>query len=333
MITKRYLATRSIYAIATTFVAIVINFLLPRLVPGNPAVTILATKYHYLPPGQVKLLESEFGLTNASLLSQFETYIVQLFHGNLGVSFYYYPQTVVQVIAEHLPWTLFLLGTATLISAFLGVYVGRVTGWTSGSKGETTLSSFFIALTSLPYFWFAILMQLLLAVDLVIMGVHIFPISGTFGIQFTQGFNLPFITSVLWHSILPIFTIVATSFPGFALTMRNTMVNMNKEDHIIMARAKGLREEQIIKKYAARNAILPVSTHIVLAFGYIVSGAFFVEVVFSYKGIGYMLYQAVTSQDYPLTDGIFLIITFTVIIANFISDLLYAYLDPRVQLR
>lgn len=337
MITKRYLAIRSLYAIATSFVAIVLNFLLPRLTPGNPAVTALVTTYHYLPPGKLKLLEAQFGLTNAPLYVQFETYFVNLLHGNLGFSFHYYPQTVVQVIAEHLPWTLFLLGTATLISSFLGVVIGRIVGWKSGTRGETVTSSIFIGLTSLPYFWFAIILQLLLAVDLVIRigttSFHIFPINGSYSIFLNPGFTPQFIYSALRHSALPLISIVVTAFPGFALTMRNTMVNLNKEDYITMAKAKGLHEYDIVKKYAGRNAVLPVSTHIVLAFGYIVAGAFFVEIVFGYQGIGYVLYEAVTSQDFPLTDGIFLVITFTVIIANFVADLLYAYLDPRVQLR
>ena len=241
MITKRYLITRSIYAIATTFVAIVINFLLPRLTPGNPAVTALATTYHYLPPGKLKLLESQFGLTNAPLYVQFETYFWNLLHGNLGFSFHYYPETVTQVIAQHLPWTLFLLGTATLISSFLGVVIGRITGWMSGTKGETTLSSIFIALTSLPYFWFAIILQLVLAVDLVINGFRFFPINGSYSVFVTPGVNLPCIITALRHSLLPLISIVVTAFPGLALTMRNPMVNLNKEDYITMAKAKGLR--------------------------------------------------------------------------------------------
>ncbi len=333
MITKRYFIIRSIYAAATVFVAVVINFLLPRMIPGNPAVTILLANYHYLPPGKLALLESEFGLNNSSMLYQFERYIIELLHGNLGLSFYYYPESVSQVIMSHLPWTLFLLGTATTISSILGIIVGRMTGWKSGTKGESALSSIFIALTSLPYFWLAIIFQLVFAVMLVIDGVRIFPIGGAYSISINPSISLAFYLSVARHSLLPIITLVLTTFPGFALTMRNTMVNLNKEDYIVMAKAKGLRENYIIRKYAGRNAVLPVATHVVLAFGYIVSGAFFVEVVFSYPGIGYILYQAVTSQDYPLIDGIFLIITITVIIANFIADLLYAYLDPRVQLR
>lgn len=328
MITRRYLLIRTSYAIATAFVAIVINFLLPRIVPGNPAVTILLLNYHYLPPGKLKLLESEFGLSNASLLVQFKDYLIQLFHGNLGISYYYYPQTVAQVISEYMPWTLFLLGVSTAISSFLGVVFGRIIGWRAGSKGESITSSIFIGMTSMPYFWLALVFIIVFAVWL-----PLFPIGGSFSILISPAFNIKFIANVLYHAILPITTIVITTFPAFALTMRNTMVNQSKEDYLLMAKAKGIPQRIISKKYAGRNAILPVTTHIVLAFGYIVAGALFVEVVFSYQGIGFALYNAVTSEDYWLIDGVFLMITFTVIIANFIVDLLYAILDPRVELR
>ena len=327
MITSRYVARRTIYAIITAFVAIIINFLLPRIIPGNPAAVILFANYHYLPVGKVKLLESEFGL-QGSLLYQFERYIIELFHGNLGISFSNYPATVTQLIESHLPWTLYLLGVSTLISSVLGVFLGRLIGWRAGSKSESAVSSLFIGLTSLPYFWLAIIFLLLFAFD-----IPIFPLGGTYSIGAVPGFSLNYLENIVDHSLLPIVTIVLTTAPAFALTMRSTMINQNKEDYLLMAKAKGIPQRIIEKQYAAKNAILPVTTHIVLAFGYIVAGAFFVEVVFSYQGIGYLLYTAVTSYDYPVVDGVFLMITITVIIANFIADLLYAYLDPRVELR
>ncbi|MCL5783468.1 MAG: ABC transporter permease [Candidatus Thermoplasmatota archaeon] len=329
MITRKYLATRTSYAIVTAIIALIINFLLPRLVPGNPVYTILLTKYHYLPPNQIKLLESQFGLQNPSLWYQFQRYIIELFHGNLGISYYYYPSTVVNVIATHLPWTLYLLGTSTAISSLIGVIVGKYIGWHSGTRKETFVSALFMGLTSIPFFWIAVIFQLVFALYL----TNLLPISGAFSVTLVPSFTAAFILSVIKHSILPIFTLVLVSFPGFSLTMRNTMVNQNREDYLTLAKAKGIPERLIVKNYAARNAVLPVATHIVLAFGYVVAGAFFVEVVFSYPGIGDALYVAVTSLDYPLVDGIFLMITLTVIIANFISDILYAYLDPRVELR
>ncbi len=329
MITTRYLIIRTIYAIVTGFVAIVLNFLLPRIGGTNPAISIVLLRNHYLKESQVKLLEAQFGLQpHTSIFLQFKDYIIQLLHGNLGISYYYYPESVSHVIFSHLPWTLYLLGISTLVSSILGVIFGRITGWRAGSKSESAVSSIFIGLTSLPFFWLALVFVLLFAVFL-----PIFPVGGVFSVFMVPGPNFSFIWSVIYHSILPIITIVITTFPAFALTMRNTMINQNKEDYLLMAKAKGIPQRIISKKYAGRNAILPVTTHIVLAFGYIVAGAFFVEVVFSYKGIGYVLYNAVESYDYWLIDGIFLIITFTVIIANYIVDLLYAILDPRVELR
>ena len=329
MITRRYLVVRSSYAIVTALVAITLNFLLPRIIPGNPAAVILFANYHYLPPGKVKLLDAEFGLTSHNLGIEYIDYLKQLFlHFNLGISFSQYPNTVAHLIETHLPWTLYLLGVSTLVSSVLGVIFGRWIGWRAGSRGESVTSSVFIGLTSLPYFWLAIIFILVFA-----FMIPIFPLGGSFSITVSSSDTLAFLGSIITHSLLPIITIVITTFPAFALTMRNTMVNQNKEDYLLMARAKGLPMHVIEKRYAGRNAILPVTTHIVLAFGYIVSGAFFVEVVFSYQGIGYLLYQAVTSYDYPLVDGIFLMITITVIIANFLADLLYALLDPRVELR
>lgn len=329
MITRRYLVVRSSYAIVTALVAITLNFLLPRIIPGNPAAVILFANYHYLPPGKVKLLDAEFGLTSHNLGIEYIDYLKQLFlHFNLGISFSQYPNTVAHLIETHLPWTLYLLGVSTLLSSVLGVIFGRWIGWRAGSRGESVTSSVFIGLTSLPYFWLAIIFILVFA-----FMIPIFPLGGSFSITISSSNTLAFLGSIITHSLLPIITIVITTFPAFALTMRNTMVNQNKEDYLLMARAKGLPMHVIEKRYAGRNAILPVTTHIVLAFGYIVSGAFFVEVVFSYQGIGYLLYQAVTSYDYPLVDGIFLMITITVIIANFLADLLYALLDPRVELR
>ena len=329
MITRRYLVVRSSYAIVTALVAITLNFLLPRIIPGNPAAVILFANYHYLPPGKVKLLDAEFGLTSHNLGIEYIDYLKQLFlHFNLGISFSQYPNTVAHLIETHLPWTLYLLGVSTLLSSVLGVIFGRWIGWRAGSRGESVTSSIFIGLTSLPYFWLAIIFILVFA-----FMIPIFPLGGSFSISIPSSDTLAFLGSIVTHSLLPIITIVITTFPAFALTMRNTMVNQNKEDYLLMAKAKGLPKHVIEKRYAGRNAILPVTTHIVLAFGYIVSGAFFVEVVFSYQGIGYLLYQAVTSYDYPLVDGIFLMITITVIIANFLADLLYALLDPRVELR
>ncbi len=332
MITLRYITRKIIYMAITLYIAITFNFLLPRLIPGNPAVTILLSRYKYLPPGKVKLLESEFHLTG-TLWQQYVGYLSGLAHGNLGVSYYFYPESVSQIIMTHLPWTLFLLGSATIISVVIGVAYGSFIGWRSGSTTESFLSSVAVTLTSVPYFWLGLIFQLVFAVLIVVNGFHLFPVAQAYSYKVTPGANLPFLESVAWHAALPLITLVITSFPGFALIMRNTMATTLNEDHILMAHAKGLTQRRIMKRYASRNAILPVATSIALSFAYIVGGAFLVEVIFSYPGIGYTLYNAVTVGDYPLMQGIFLIITTTVILANFFVDIMYAFLDPRVSLR
>jgi peptide/nickel transport system permease protein len=332
VITLRYIVRKIVYMSITLYIAITFNFLLPRLIPGNPAVTILLSRYKYLPPGKVKLLENEFHLTG-TLWQQYVGYLTGLVHGNLGVSYYFYPESVSQIIMTHLPWTLFLLGTATIISVLIGVSYGSFIGWRSGSRTESLLSSIAVSLTSVPYFWLGLIFQLVFAVMIIIDGTHIFPVAQAYSYNVTPGPNLPFIESVAWHAALPLITLVITSYPGFALIMRNTMTTALHDDYILMANAKGLTQRRIMKRYASRNAILPVATSIALSFAYIVGGAFLVEVIFSYPGIGYTLYNAVTVGDYPLMQGVFLIITTTVILANFLVDIMYAFLDPRVSLK
>jgi len=333
MITRGYLVRRIIYMAITLFVAISFVFLLPRLAPGNPVLVILLTKYGgVIKPEQMKIIESQLNLSG-TLWQQYLSFWGSLFHGNLGPSYYYYPASVSSLILSHLPWTFFLLGTATFISVVLGVFVGSYSGWKRGYS-DSFLQAFSIGLTSVPYFWLALIFQLVFAVLIILgNGSHLLPVAGTYGLFVTPGFNLPFIVSMLKHSTLPLATLVITSFPGFALLMRNTVITVLDEDYVLLAKAKGLNNNTIRRLYVNKNAILPVATTVALAFASIVGGAFIVEEVFSYQGIGYFLYTAVTEYDYPLIEGVFLIITFTTIFANFAVDLLYAFLDPRVVLK
>ena len=332
LLTARYLTRRLIYLGITFFIAVSINFFLPRLIPGNPVYTILISRYgNQIKPQYIHLIESQLNLTG-TLWQQYIGYWDSLLHGYLGVSFYYYPSTVVSLIATSLPWTLFLLGTATILSVFVGVSIATYIGWRLGGKADSLISSIAIGLGSLPFFWLGLIFQIVFGLLITINGVHLFPIAHAFSASIYPGFTSSFIISVLYHSFLPIITLVLISFPGFTLLMRNTISTIINDDYVQMARAKGLRTWRIKKMYVNRNARLPIATSVALAFGSIVGGAFLVEVVFSYPGIGYVLYNAVTTSDFPLIDGIFLIITITVIIANLIVDLLYAILDPRVVL-
>lgn len=333
MANLRYILKRGGYLLITAFFAITLNFLIPRLMPGNPAVFVLLSRYgNRINPHELNLVESQLHLTG-SLWSQYVGYMSGLFHGNLGVSYFYYPESVSQIIATHLPWTLFLLGTATVISVIIGVSIASYIGWRLGGKSDSLISAISMSLGAIPFFWLGLIFQVIFGVMITVFGFHLFPVAHGFGGNVVEGPNIPFILSVLHHAFLPLITLILISFPSFALLMRNTISTIINEDYVLMARAKGLRTWRLKKFYVNKNAKLPVATSVALALGSIVGGAFLVEVVFSYPGIGYVLYNAVTTKDFPLIDGIFLVITFTVMIANFLVDILYSVLDPRVVLQ
>lgn len=323
-----YLARRIGFYLVTAWAAITMNFFIPRLMPGNPVQLLIARLQGQgqITARAIHALTVAFGLnTKASLLSQYGHYWVQLLHGNLGTSITYYPSTVASVIATSLPWTLMLVGVATVISFLVGTFLGAMVAWRRGSWLELALptSTF---LSAVPYFWLG-----LVAVSFFGVFLGWFPLSGGFAQGMSITFSGAFIASALYHAILPAFTIVATSMAGWILGMRNMMVTTLGEDYVLVAQAKGLAERRVMITYAARNAILPSIASFALAISFVVSGAILVEYVFSYPGIGYVLFQAVNNEDYPLMQAIFLIITLAVLVANLIADLAYVLLDPRTR--
>lgn len=325
--TVSYLARRFGFYLVTLWVALTINFLLPRLMPGNPAIALLAKFNGRLGPQALKAIEVAFGVhVHESLLTQYAQYLGQLAHGNLGVSLTFFPEPVGQVIANAIPWTLGLVGTATVISFALGMLVGVYTAWHRGGALDTVLPPVFTMMYGLPYFWVALAILYLVGFDL-----HWFPISGGYTDGITQGLTMNYFLDVINHAVLPAFTIVLTALGYWAVNMRNTMITTLSEDYVTMASAKGLKERAVMFGYAARNAILPNLTGFAMSLGFVVSGAILTEIVFSYPGVGYMLFQAVEQEDYPLIQGLLLLIVIAVLAANFIADVLYAVLDPRVN--
>jgi peptide/nickel transport system permease protein len=323
----RHVAGRlGLYLIAL-WAALTINFLLPRMMPGNPAIALLAKFNGRLSPQALKAIEIAFGIhQNESLWTQYLQYLTQLSHGNLGISLTFFPTSVATVIGEALPWTIGLVGMATVISFALGMLMGIYSAWRRGGSWDAVMPPVFTTLSSFPYFWVA------LAV-LYVVGFRLgwFPTSGGYTNGIAEGFNWPYISNILAHGVLPAFTIVLTSVGYWAVNMRNTMMTTLTEDYVTMARAKGLRDRVVMMGYAARNAVLPNVTGFAMSLGFVVSGAILTEVVFSYPGVGYMLFQAVQQEDYPLIQGLLLLIVLAVLAANLIADLLYAVLDPRVS--
>ncbi|HEX9553711.1 MAG TPA: ABC transporter permease [Streptosporangiaceae bacterium] len=322
----RLLARRTALYLVTAIVAITVNFFIPRLMPGNPVQAAIGHMQSRVTPATIRALDLQYGLnTNLGLWGQYLHYWNLLLHGNLGISFSAYPSTVTSVIRAALPWTIGLVGLATIISFVLGTLLGIAAAWRRGSWLDNLLPTmtFFQAA---PYFFVAILMVAVFATKL-----GWFPTNSGYNTTLTNpGFNAPFISSVLGHAVLPALTIVVGSVAGWIIGMRNMMLTTMDEDYVLIARAKGLSQPRVIQ-YAARNAILPSVSGFSLAIGFVVSGSLLTEIVFSYPGVGFIMLQAVASEDYPLLQGIFLIITFAVLAANFIADVTYSILDPRTS--
>src|ERR1700733_13091126 len=314
------------YAVAA-WVAITINFAIPRVLPGN-AVDRLLAKYPTLDANSLGAPPAEFGThTPGSLISQCFTYLGDLAHGNLGTSVNLYPAKVTTVIAQTLPWTVILVGTATIISFLLGTLLGILAAWRRGGWLDRTLPAFTF-LQATPYFFLA-----LIVIELFAVSWGLFPFGQGYSLGLAPGWDWSFISSAIYHSILPALTIIVTSMAGWMLQMRNVMITTIGEDYVLVAQAKGLSTRRIMFTYAARNAILPNIAGFALAIGFVIAGALVMEIVFSYPGVGYQLFQAVTNDDFPVMQGIFLAISATVLVCSLLADVVYVLADPRVRTR
>jgi len=321
----RVLLTRALFYIITAFAAITINFFLPRMMPGDPIERMLVRFQGQLSPEAVFALRKLFGEGDDNLWTQYWAYWGNIFRGDLGVSISAYPASVGSMIGQGLPWTLGLIGLCTVLSFAIGISLGMLVGWRRGSWWDG-LVPFTTFLSSIPYFWFGIIMVYLFAIIL-----HWFPLSGGYQAGLMPGWNGDFITSVVVYGTLPAITIVISSVGGWLLGMRNMMVTTLSEDYVLLAQAKGLKTSRVRQRYAGRNAILPSLASFAMSLGFLVGGSIVTEVVFNYPGLGYTLFQAVNQQDYPLMQGIFLVITLTVLVANLIADFVYVMLDPRTR--
>jgi peptide/nickel transport system permease protein len=321
-----YLLRRIVFYVFTAWAAITINFFVPRLMPGDPVQALIAKEQGQLSTDAVHSLYVLFGLDkHIPLWQQYIDYWGQLLHGDLGLSFTFFPSPVTEVISSSLPWTLMLVGVTTVCSFLLGTGLGVLAGWRRGSWVDLVLPvTTFVS--SVPYFWFGLIMiELLAGPD------SFFPSSGGYDPGVVPGWDIGFIGSAIQHSLLPALTILISSMSGWILSMRNMMVTVSSEDYITVAHAKGLTDRRVMLSYAARNALLPNVSGFALSLGLIVGGTLLVEIVFSFPGVGFQLFQAVGAKDYPLMQGIFLIITLSVLAANFIADLAYLVLDPRTR--
>ena len=322
-----FIIRRLVFYLVAAWVALTANFFIPRAMPGN-AVEDIMSKFPSLQPSAYKALEAMLGVGHpGSIWHQYWSYLDDVFHFNFGTDVVEYPARVSTLLFEMIPWTLTLVGSATIIAFVLGTGLGIISGWRHGGWLDRVLPGLMF-FQAIPYFFLALILVEVLAIT-----VHIFPLGQGYAGGLIPGWHWAFIGSAIYHSLLPAFTIVVTSVAGWMLQMRNVMITTIGEDYVLAGQAKGLPNRRVVFTYAARNALLPQLQGFGLALGFVVSGAIVMEIVFSYPGIGLLLLNAVTSNDYPLMQAIFLVITFTVLLANLIVDLIIVFVDPRARAR
>jgi len=310
------------YGLVLVF-AITLNFLLPRLMPGNPLLLIAGADVGQLTDAERAEVMARVGL-DRPLAEQYVTYLGAIATGDLGYS-YRQKRPIVTLIAERLPWTLLLAGASIALSAVMGVVLGAFAAWRRGRGADLSSLTTMIVLDALPSFWLGMLFISVFAVELGVLPSYgaVTPASGYQGIDAFM--------DVVRHAILPVLTLTILSVPGVYLTMRYSMLGVLGEDFIRTARAKGLPERTIALRHAARNAIIPVVTVVALRLGFAFGGTVVVETVFSYPGLGRLIFDAVGGRDYPVMQATFLVFTIAVLLCNLLADVLYPRLDPRAR--
>jgi peptide/nickel transport system permease protein len=325
----RWFARRLVFYVFALWVALTINFLLPRLMPGSPLDGILQ---HLTPsqlaanPGIVETYEALLGGGDKSIWEDYVTYLSRIVHFDFGVSTSHYPAPVSEVVGQTLPYSIFLVGVAFALSFVLGTAIGMFAAWRRGGLVDGVFVPTFMALSAFPAFFTALL-------GLYFLGLKLdwFPIQHAYDTSLSPGFNWEFLSSAFRHAQLPILVILAAFTGGWMLNMRTVMINTIGEDYVTLAHAKGLRDRRVMTSYAGRNAILPPLNGFAALFGSAVGGLVFVEYIFSYPGAGLTLQNAVLGNDYALAQALLVVLSVCVIFANLIMDVLNLILDPRLR--
>lgn len=313
-----YLARRLFFALTTVLVVLTLNFFLFRVLPGD-IVTILSRVPNASPEFR-DALEKLYGL-DKSHLEQYFVYMGQLAHGDLGTSFTY-QQPVVNVVLSAAANTVPMVLAGTIVGMALGIFSGTFSAWRRGTAGDLINTNVAVAFWSLPTQWLALVLLVLFAGYLPTNGMSDpFLVNPTF---------IEHLVDVLSHMILPSLTIALISYGQYTLIVRSALLETLGQDYVLTARAKGLRSRRVVSKHGLRNAMLPIVTLGALSLGRVVGGVILVETVFSWPGVGLLTYQAVNDRDYPVLQGCFLLMTLSMVFFNFVADLLYLRLDPRV---
>lgn len=332
-IIQNFYVRRIAKAVFTIWVVSTIIFFLIRLLPGNPVEQYIARlietqgmDYENARMQAAALFAIDL---DAPMWKQYIDYLGNLMRGNLGVSITSPGTTVTSIIARFLPWTLFSVGTGLILSFTLGILLGLMMAYRREGLLDHTLTIFASVVSSVPNYLIGILLVVWLGVQWKVLPIA--QMRGTMSPGVTPAFTFAFLYDALFHAFLPITTYVLTTVGTWMLSMKGSTVGTLGEDFVTVARARGLKDWRITTAYVGRNAALPLFTQLTIAIGFVVGGSFLIETIFQYQGIGYVLSAAIAQRDYPVMQGVFLVITVSVILANLMADFLYGWLDPRIK--
>ncbi|MBA9029030.1 ABC transporter permease [Peribacillus huizhouensis] len=318
----KFVAGKFLQYVIVIILMVTLNFLLPRVMPGNPLVFLAGEDVGFMSSAEKEAILEKHGL-NDSIVQQYGTYLKNIFTGEFGFS-YQQKRPIIELLKERLPWTILLSGLGLVLSTIIGVLFGTISAWKRGTKTDVNLLTMFMFLSAMPSFWVGMILVSVFSVQLGWLPV--------FGAEsaWSNLKGMDRFIDIVKHLILPLTTLVLISVTSTFMIMRYSMLNVLGEDYIMIAKAKGVKEKVIRYKHAMRNALLPVATVFMLSLGFTLGGATVIETVFAYPGVGRLMFESVLSRDYPLIQATFLIITFSVVIANFLADLIYPFLDPKV---
>jgi peptide/nickel transport system permease protein len=349
-VSARYLGRKAIGALVTIFLIVTLNFVLFRMMPGSPERILLRNPY--LSPEVIEATREAWGLNDPLFPIVIETepeadcvfgpgcrldayltadnqlfaYYGAILQGDLGYSFKYRGQPVTEVISTFLWPTLLLIGIAEVFAIVIGLAIGSYAGWKRGGYGDRIGSGMSLILYSMPYF--------VIGMPLIIIFANTlgwFPTSGMWTLGATYTSPLDALLDLASHLVLPVATVALGLIGGYSILMRSSIIETRAEDYITTARAKGLADNRILRAHAFPNALLPMVTIIAINLGYVVAGAITAEVVFNWPGLGTLTVEALAARDYPVLQGIFLLVSIAVVVANFLADIIYGFLDPRVR--
>ncbi len=321
---RRLILIKGIYLAVTLFAIVTLNFVMFHMLPGDPALVLVPGRASH---DAIEQYRQALGL-NESVWTQYTIYLKSVVKLDLGTS-WYWKEPVLDTVLSRLRLTLFLVGSATIVAAIIGITSGILSASNRGKPFDMAMTALALFFYSMPAFWLGMILLLVFAVE---GSLGWFPLRGYYDIGLRNPTLLEMLLDRLWHLMLPALTFTLVTYAAFSLVMRNSLIDVLTEDYIQTAKAKGLNHRAVLRYHAVPNAMLPTVANTAMYIGYIVTGAIQIEVVFSWDGVGRLTWDALQKRDYPVLQGVFLILAAALLLANFIADIVSYYIDPRVKM-